>query len=120
MSVVDDAFERLYEALGTVAGLRVGRGVGVRLDPPAVSVSPPQLTWDGYGSDPTSASFVVPVVVRQDERALLELMKWWPPVVAALHEVENAVVRRADPGMWPAGSGVELPAYLITVDVGLM
>lgn len=118
MNVVEVAIDRLYTALGTVPGLRVARGVGVRLDPPAALVAPPQLAWNGYGSDPTDATFTVPVVVAQTERALAELMKWTPLVVEAISGVENAAVRTANPGTWASG-GPDLPAYLIEVEVGL-
>lgn len=120
MSSVDDAIDRLYAALETVEGLRVVRGVGMSIDPPAALVAPPRLAWDGYGPDPTDATFTVPVVVRQDERAMTQVLAWGELVWLALAEVENAAVRSADPGTWPAGSGSELPAYLINVEVGLL
>jgi hypothetical protein len=120
MSGLDDAIEALYAALGTVDGLRVVRGVGLRVDPPAVLVAPPRLVWNGFGPDPTDATFTVPVVVAQDDRAMSEVLKWGAVVWQALNDVENAAVRSADPGTWPAGGGSELPAYLIDVEMGLL
>lgn len=119
MSAVEDAIEALYDALSGVDGLRVARGIGLRLDPPAALVGPPQLELNAIGPDPTDATFTVPVVVANTERALADLLYWAPIVIAALDQVRNVVVRRADPGSWPAGSGSDLPAYLITVEVAL-
>lgn len=119
MNVVEQAIDRLYAALEGVPGLRVARGVGMRLDPPGALVAPPTLSWGSYAVDPTDATFVVPVVVAQTERALSELLVWTPLVVAAISEVENAAVRTAEPGTWAAG-GADLPAYLVTVEVGLI
>ena len=120
MSVVQQAIDRLYDALATVDGLRIARGVGVRLDPPAVLVAPPRLRWGGFGPEPTEATFTVPVCVRADERAMVELMRWTPLVVEAIDGIEGRVaVQSADPGLWTSGGGVDLPAYLIQVEVGL-
>lgn len=116
---VEQAIAALYGALETVAGLRIARGVGMRLDPPAALVAPPTLTWDSYALEPTEATFVVPVVVGQTERALSELLAWTPLVVEAISGVQNAAVRSAEPGTWASG-GPDLPAYLIRVEVGLL
>lgn len=118
MNPVEAALERLYAALGTVDGLLLVRGVGVRLDPPAVVVAPPRLFWDVLGGPPTRARFTTAVVVADTERAMAELMTWVLPVAAALRKAAVSV-GPADPGTWPAGGGSELPAYLIPVDVVL-
>lgn len=119
MNGVEAAIARLYEALAAVDGLRVFRGIGMRLDPPAAVVGPPRLELNSIGANPTEATFVVPVVVAQTERALEDLMSWTPRIIEALDDVDDAVVRRADPGPWPSGAGTDLPAYLITVEVAL-
>jgi hypothetical protein len=119
MNAIEQAIEALYEALSGIDGLRVVRGIGVRLDPPAAVVGPPQLVWEGMGSEPTDATFAVPVVVANTEYAMADLMVWAPLVAAAVDQVQDMVVRRAEPGSWPAGSGSDLPAYLITVEVAL-
>jgi hypothetical protein len=119
MNAVEAVIDALYGALAAVDGLRVARGVGLRLDPPAALVGPPQLELNGIASEPTEATFIVPVVVADGEHTLADLMAWTPLVIAAIDAVDDAVVRRADPGSWPAGSGSDLPAYLITVEVAL-
>jgi hypothetical protein len=119
MNSVEQAVETLFAALESVAGLQVVRGVGMRMDPPAATVAPPRISWGAFDDAPTEASFTVPVLVGQSERALAELLTWVLPVRAALADT-GAAVGPAEPGTWPAGGGVELPAYLIQVDVGLM
>lgn len=120
MNSIEQAFEQLYEALGGVSGLLVVRGVGVALAPPAVVVAPPTLRWGAFDEAPTEASFVVAVVVAQTPRAHLELAELVGPVHVALEAAGiGAVGDTAEPGTWPAGGGSELPAYLISVEVGL-
>lgn len=120
MSNVEDALGALYDALEGVAGLRVVRGIGLQVDPPAVVIPPPTLTWNGYGDDPTDATFTIAVVVAFNDRTSEELLRWQPPVSAALQDVPNVAVRSAALGTWPAGGGTDLPAYLIIAEVGLL
>jgi hypothetical protein len=114
-----EALEALYAALQGVEGLRVVRGVGLQADPPAVVVPPPNLTWNAMGDEPTDATFTVALLVSFNDRITEELLKWQPLVVAALQTVDNTVVTTAVLGSWPAGGGTDLPAYLITTEVGL-
>lgn len=120
MSSVGDALGALYAALEGVDGLRVVRGVGLQVDPPAVVVPPPNLTWSAMGDEPTDASFSVALLVAFNDRITEELLRWQPLVVAALQTVDNTVVTTAVLGSWPAGGGTDLPAYLITAEVGLL
>ena len=76
------------------------------------------LLWALFGSS-HNPNHDTNAVVAQSERALAELLTWVLPVRAALAET-GAAVGPAEPGTWPAGSGVELPAYLVTVEVGLL
>lgn len=114
------ALEALYVALEGIDGLRVVRGVGLQVDPPAVVIPPPNLTWSGLGNDPTDATFSVGLLVANNDRITDELLRWYPLVVAALQTVDNTVVTTAVLGSWPAGGGTDLPAYLINTEVGLL
>jgi len=71
------------------------------------------------GDDPTDATFTVALLVAFNDRTSAELLRWRPAVTAALQDA-NAVVTTAVLGTWPAGGGTDLPAYLITVEVGLL
>lgn len=118
MSAVKIAAEALQTAAKGVAGVRVHTDLGAAVDPPATIVGPPALTWEGACVEPTEAQFPVWVVEAADERAMERLWERVPLVSEALDGAEDATVRRADPGTYPTG-GVELPAYVITVDVAL-
>lgn len=119
MSATQDALNALYTALEGVEGLRVVRGVGLQVDPPAVVIPPPNLTWNALGNDPTDATFSVGLLVANNDRISEQLLQWAPLVVAALQTVDNTVVTTAVLGSWPAGGGTDLPAYLINTEVGL-
>lgn len=117
-----EALAQLYAALDAVPGTRLYRGAGVTIEPPtggcATAVGPPRLQRTGMGSEPTEATFQVAVIVKKDERAFAELMRWESVVAAAIDELEDAVVRDSNGGVWPSGS-VDLPAYVINVDWAL-
>jgi hypothetical protein len=115
---VPDTIEALSEALRAVDGLRVTSDPGSSVQPPAVVLVPPALSWDGYQPDPTSASFLAALVVASNERALPRLFALLPQVAAAIHDTTDAVLVRADPGSWVVG-GSELPAYLLQIEVAL-
>jgi len=120
VSAAADALDALFVALEGVDGLRVVRGIGLQVDPPAVVIPPPNLTWSAMGDDPTDATFSVGLLVVNNDRITEQLLYWQPLVVAALQTVDNAVVTTAALGSWPAGGGTDLPAYLITTEVGLL
>lgn len=115
---VKAAAEALEFALKTAVNLRVHRDLGANVDPPALVLGPPALTWEGVCLEPTEARFLVYVVVRADEYALERLWALVPQVSEALDGVTDAAVRRADPGSYPS-AGVDLPAYSIQVDYAL-
>lgn len=119
MAAIQAAKRDLLDALATVTGLRVYPDMGPAVDPPAAVLSPPALTWENMcPSGPSSARFLVYVVVTNDDRAVDRLLELVPRVAAALDEVTEAVVIRADPGSYPI-SASDLPAYQIQVDVSL-
>jgi len=60
----------------------------------------------------------VALVVPIDGREARRLRELCTRVIDALGEVPCAVVTRAESGLYSAG-GIELPAYLITVETAL-
>ncbi|MGE3453396.1 MAG: hypothetical protein AB7I06_18505 [Burkholderiales bacterium] len=108
----------LSGALRLVDGVRHQEFLGDDVDPPATVLLPPTLTWEAYVPEPTAAVWQVALVVPADERALALLWALRPRVTAALDDVMDVAVIRAEPGTFPVGS-VELPAYLITLECGL-
>lgn len=92
---------------------------GKEAQPPSLSIAPPTLRWEStcYG-DPTSATFAVCVIERQDQLAFERLRLVIPRVADAIDNVRNASVINAAPTIYP-GSAVELPCYVFTVEVGL-
>ncbi|GEL17687.1 hypothetical protein [Pseudonocardia asaccharolytica] len=118
MGAVADAAAELASALGTVPGVRVYTDLGAVIDPPGVVLGPPALTWGGPCADPVSARWLVAVVVAADERALPRLWDLAPLVAAAVDTVPDAVVIRADPGVWSTGT-TELPCYELQIETSL-
>lgn len=92
---------------------------GATIRPPSTVVSAlPSLEWEAYCDDPTSATFLVWLMVALDERAPERLRALLGPVVAALNSVRDATVVRAD-GVPYSANGSELPSYEITVQFAL-
>jgi hypothetical protein len=123
VTTVKHAAEVLEAALKQIPDLRGHRDLGARVDPPAFIVGPPELGWSGYGGpEPTSARFVVWVVVSADDLALERLWELVPAVVAKVEELDDVTLadvdRPATPGTFPSG-GSELPAYQVQVDYAL-
>jgi hypothetical protein len=120
MNSVESALEDIYQALQTVPGVRLYRGVGVVLDPPSVVVGPPELRRELMSADPSTALFQVAVVVTENSDAMANLLRLEPLVAAAVDGLRPRVaVGVSKPGRWPSGGGQELPAYLIDVDYSL-
>jgi hypothetical protein len=118
MSPVTDAADMISEALAAVTGVRHHRQMYGLVDPPATVLPPPALRRRSMSSDPTDASWVVALVVDRGERSQEQLMELEPRVVEALYALEDVAVGESRPGTYPSG-GVELPAYLIDIDVAL-
>ena len=114
MDVLEDAFDALRGALRTVDGVRAYVLGEKTVDPPATVLVPPRLEWLAQGREPTEATFGVPLIVPADDRAALRLMTLLPRVVAAIEDLDDAVVRTAE-----AGTFLDLPAYLIQVEYAL-
>jgi hypothetical protein len=112
------ATEAIGVALAGVVGVRYYRQLGGSVDPPATVLPPPRLVWGRMGSAPTDATFTVGLIVDRDGREVERLEALLQPVVDALEDLDDVVVTSADLGSYPAG-GVELPAWLITLEVAL-
>ena len=115
---VTAATDALGAALSSVTGVRYYRQLGGSVDPPATVLPPPRLAWGRMGSEPTEATWTVGLIVDRTGREVEQLEALLQPVVEALEDLDDVVVTAADLGSYPAG-GVELPAYLITVEVAL-
>jgi hypothetical protein len=115
---VTAATDAIGAALSGVTGVRYYRQLGGSLDPPATVLPPPRLAWNLMGPEPTEATFTVGLVVDRTGREVEQLEALLEPVVAALHALTDVAIGPADLGSYPAG-GVELPAYLITLEVAL-
>ncbi|MGH3095839.1 MAG: hypothetical protein ACRDMV_07540 [Streptosporangiales bacterium] len=119
MSTVSDAVDALAAGMEQVAGVRVYRSVGAVVDPPAAVIGPPTLTWGAYCAEPTSARFDVYVVVNADDWAGEAFFGLAPAVAKAVDGVPDAALAgAAEPGTYQSG-GTTLPAYHLTVEVGL-
>lgn len=116
---IETAYDVLGAALTGLEGVRYYADPAAQLDPPAVIVGPPVLTYAGaVGPEPVGGQFVVLLVVGQDDRSLPRLWSLLPLVTDAIESVPDAVVTRAAPGTWRNG-GIDLPCYEISVEMSL-
>lgn len=121
MSTVAEATAALTAALKAIDSTHrlMVQEPGATIQPPSLVVSAlPSLTWEAYCVEPTSATYLVWLIVPLDERAPERLRTLLGPVVEALHSVPDASVTRAD-GMPYLANGSELPSYELTVQVAL-
>lgn len=119
MNVVERAERDIRRALSEVEDARLHPDVGPGVDPPALVLGVPSLQWEGLCQEPTSARWLVYVVVSADyARASGALIGLVLAVAAVLDEVPDVSVLRADPGTYPASSG-DLPAYQIEIQMAL-
>lgn len=86
--------------------------------PPAVVLLPPTFTWGAFGDgepDGFTAPLAIVVSGPEDHRALEELLRLVPLVVAAVEAAPDAIVTRATPGAFvSSGTGTTpLPAYFL-------
>lgn len=114
---VQDASAALESALSAIEGVRFYR-LGTTTSGVSVVLSPPKLTWETYSTVPTTATFLVHLVVPFDDRAVEKLWEFVVPVSEAIESVVDAVVLSADPGLYPDGS-TSLPEYVFTVEYSL-
>lgn len=120
MIAIATAAAELVTALKTVEGLRVYSDQGADLDPPCALLGPPQLDWTRYNdSGPSSATFIVLVAVKADDRAVERLWDLVPAVAKAVETLPGAAVRQAFPVSLATGQTTQLPAYQLQVEVSL-
>ena len=115
------AHAAIADALGTIEGLAVYTEADKVLSPPCLAIGLPNVEWNGNTTDPTDAVFTVGLIASAQRLESLHntLMEYLPDVSEALERISpNAEIRRASPGTWP-NSGVDLPAYLIEIEVAL-
>lgn len=112
---IADAAAELEAALQTVSAVSVYRDPSATLAPPAAVLGPPALSWQTGMTGPTSARFLVYVVVEADERAVERLWQLVAQVADAIDEHSDAVVIRADPAVFVSGGG-DLPCYELQVE----
>lgn len=108
--------DALLAALKAVEGVRLHAELGDTPAPPAVYLSPPELAWRALGPAPSSSTWSAGLVVAGGGRAGAELLRLLPRVVEAIEGVRDAVVTKATPGAWLAGT-TSLPCYLIEIEV---
>lgn len=120
MSAVSDAAARLTEGLKTVEGVRFYELGNATIDPPALVVGMPRLTFDTYSpGQVTGATFPVFLVVAMDDRAQLQLWELAEPVAEAIESISDAAVSgNAEPSLYLAGQS-ELPSYTFTVEMSV-
>lgn len=120
MSAVDAAAQRLTEALQGVEGVRLYDLGDANVDPPALVLGMPRLTFDTYTPGQiTGATFPVFLVVAMDERAQPRLWELAEPVAEAIESVVDAAISgAAEPSLYLAGQ-TELPSYTFTVEMSL-
>lgn len=99
----------------SVLGVRLGP-FGPALDPPAVTVGPPSITWDGYSPEPRSAEFTVFLVSAFDDRVVERLIDLVEPTIEAIESVPNFVAGEVVPTNYVPQS---LPCYSITASCSL-
>jgi hypothetical protein len=88
-------------------------------DPPAVALVPPQLRWDGpIELGPREATWTVVLAVQGGRDPVTDLFALLPVVVNAIEGTADAIVRRAEPGVYRAGA-TELPAYFVFAELAL-
>jgi len=106
----------LINILGTVDGVRVVLDVGQSVDPPALVIVPPHLTYDAYSPSPTNATFQVPLVVVSDDRSIDNLETLLPAVEQAVYDSADAALTEVAPGSWGTPP---LPCFLLTIEVSV-
>lgn len=94
-------------------------GLEEATDPPAVILAPPQLRWDGpIELGPREATWQAVLVVPAGGDVVGDLFRLLPIVTDAIDGTADAVVTRAEPGVYRAGA-TELPAYFVFAEVAL-
>jgi hypothetical protein len=110
---VAETRRRLAETLAR-SGIRVSLDPGRSADAPILIVTTPDLIYDVYRSEPSAATFKVPLVVVADDRTSDQLLDLLPSVEQAIYDSEDAALTAAESGSW---GSPPLPCYLLTIEV---
>jgi hypothetical protein len=116
-TVIADAAGEISEALDAIPDLPTHIDPGANIQPPATVLGPPALRWETGLIGPTSARFLIYVIVPADDRAVERL---WELVVTVADAIDatSAVVLTADPATYVVGT-TSLPCYELVVEVPL-
>lgn len=120
LTVAGRAAADIVKALQTIPEITATADPGAVLaNLPAAVLGPPRLRWEGASNEqPTSAQFLVYLVVNADADTVERLLALVEAVVETLDAQTDGVVIQADPGVFPSGT-VSLPCYEIQVEVSL-
>ena len=102
----------LIDLLSAIPGVRVYSNLAGSVEPPAVLVNLPSLSFEAYSDEPSGMEFEVVYLVKFDDRATDRLIDCVPLVVGALDG--EFVVTSAEPTVVSDG-GNDLPGYRFTV-----
>jgi hypothetical protein len=98
--------------------LRTYDDPGAQIRLPAAMVFAPEIDFE-TSFEPSGGTYPVVLVVKQAANSLSELLAWLPVLVESIEEnVTNAVVRGPALPAVADINGDNLPAYMLTVEVG--
>jgi hypothetical protein len=127
-SDVTDRLDALRDAIATVEINGTALGEAVRYEPAArvddpieVIIAPPSFTYGSNNLGPSTMLidvFTIAVASDITVHNLIALERAVADTIDLMSDPYEAVVRSSDIGSWRRG-GVDLPAYLIVVEMGL-
>jgi hypothetical protein len=119
VNTVIEAMAALETAVRSIPEMSVYKDDAADWTPPAVFLGPPSLVFGSFRGPgtapvPSGASVTLFLVVQKDEDALIRLWALLETVAAAIEEVPDAGVTRAEAVVW-RGS----PAYEVIVEMSM-
>lgn len=118
MSAIADTAALLNQALDAIVDLPTTTDPGANIQPPATVLGPPALRWEVGCVGPTSARFLVYIIVPSDDRSVERLWDLIEVVDEAIDTVPDAVVLEANPATYVVGT-TPLPCYELVVEVAI-
>lgn len=113
---VKEQAQQIEQALRTIPAGNTYTDLAASLNLPAFILGPPALRWETYGVDsPSSARFLVYVIVAADDQAVTRLWELVPQVASTIDEQTDAAVLAADPAVYVSGTS-QLPCYEVTLE----
>lgn len=116
MSVVDET-AALANLLQSGTGVQVYTEPDATINPPAIMIGPPELSWTVYnGAGPDSAKWLLYLIVAANGYAMAALEPLIGNVAAVLANTPGAptITDAALPGVWE-----KLPCYIIPIEGGV-